>query len=78
MNLSALVWRFLGASLVCFLAFAVPASADPGAMSPEGEEMIWWARLFWVLGIVVAFGLFLLAAYWLKCRWLPGRRGEKP
>ena len=46
-------------------------------MSLEGEEMIWWARLFWVLGIAAAFGLFLLAAYWLKFHWLPGRRREK-
>lgn len=77
MNLSAFVWRFWGASSACLLILALPASADPGAMSLEGEEMIWWARLFWVLGIAAAFGLFLLAAYWLKFHWLPGRRREK-
>ena len=78
MNLSAHVWPVFGASLACLQLITAPALAQPGGLSAEGEEMIWWARLFWVLGIVAAFGLFLLAAYWLKFHWLPGRRRGKP
>ncbi len=77
MSLHALVWFFLGTALFCQSIIASPALAQSGAMSPEGDDMIWWARLFWVLGIVVLFGLLLLAAFLLKFYWLPKwKRGK--
>jgi len=67
----ALVWSLLGTASICLFVITASALADPGAMSAEGEEMIWWARLIWVLGIVVVFSLFLLVVYWLRFHWLP-------
>jgi len=78
MNLSALVWPMLGVALLCLHIIIAPALAEPGAMSAEGEETIWWARLLWVVGIVVVFGLFLLAVCWLRFYWLPKWRRDKP
>jgi hypothetical protein len=77
MNLSAHVWSAFAGALWGLCLVAAPALADPGAMSAEGEEMIWWARLIWVVGIVVVFGLFLLAVCWLKFHWLPKRKQGK-
>jgi hypothetical protein len=71
MKPSALVWSFLGTSSICLSLIAASALADPGALSTEGEEMIWWARLIWVLGVVVVFGLLLLLIYWMRFHWLP-------
>jgi D-alanyl-lipoteichoic acid acyltransferase DltB (MBOAT superfamily) len=78
MNLPANVWFVLGGALLGSCLAAASALADPSALSAEGEEVIWWARLIWVVGIVVVFGLFLLAVCWIKFHWLPKRNQAKP